>query len=822
MRRIASCLICLPALTFPLSVLIGPASAAAAVRTCSSGIAIGTFDLLVKPDPSGKPLPVRAVNRIEEGNQLIYRPVDIPADEKKKAKIALVLLPPGNITGESEITVLDTKMAAQPAEWDVPMRVGSVALVYGPQGLEAKKVSSLLEKDRELVAQLADYAEKTQTTEALIEALSQQGREPNATQNLDIAVKAFASGYGVSPSKLDRTQPPDQQALLLMRTLNPAISAYDPLAPQPAARMQQSTAIAASVAGLFLGNGIGLAAGGAAMFVNMRSLMFPNTEFRSALVQPAKDDAMSLCAKKEAKSRTRMAYLWAMRVPNLPPPSLALAGPVHVPQGLKSNIVLKPTVPIEWKNVDRARDWRLEPLASNGKAVAVPVRTSGDNTLEINFEKAAVPPGDYRLAGEWDWTPFQVAGEIWVHPLADLTEAKLTPRSADSLVAGSGPVNAELTGPDFQFVERMEIRQASDRRAQPAPVLFDFEKGKRAGVQRQITAELDPRQMQPGVYLLTMVQSGGKRQDIPVQVLPPAPKIGSLPVRVNLGEKQQTILLRGSGLNRISKLTGSGVEIELDSKATGEERKAIVRLSDHFKAGELLDLAMDVDGYHNPIPLREALRVAGPRPKIDRIEPSLPSDLTVALHKDEVPAGYTVSFAMRLENVTDQPRVEVSCTGKDRTLASLSLRPGEQKGTARVGSAGSGMLFLSLDPGDIGQAGCELQTTVETDGEGRSDPKILGKVVRLPKIDALDITSEKLDETTYAGVLKGQDLETVEKTGWDADKGIPVRGLPTPVAGDARRQVMNIAVPWPSPAPRSPLYIWLRGETHGRKTTVRY
>ncbi|MCX6620479.1 MAG: hypothetical protein NTY38_05280 [Acidobacteria bacterium] len=805
-----------------LVVLLCALPAPGAVRTCSTGAALGTFNLMVKPDPTGSAHPIRSVNRIEEGNKLVYRPVDIPADDRKKARIALVLLPPGNFTDETKITVLEPKDAAEPAEWDVPMRVGSVALVYGPQGLEAKKVTSLLAKDRALVAQLADYAEKTQSTEALIEALSQQGREPNATQNLDAAVRAFATGYGVSPSKLDRTQPLDQQALLLMRTLNPAISAYDPLTPQPAARMQQSTMIAASIAGLFLGNGVGIAAGGAAMFVNMRSLMFPNTEFRTALVQVSKEDAMSLCAKKEAKSRTRMAYLWAMRVPNLAPPSLVLSGPVHVPLGVKSNVVLKPAVPMEWKNVDRARDWKLKPLASTGKPVLVPVKSSGENTLELDLAKAAPPPGDYRLAADWDWTPFTVGGEVSVHPLADLTRAKLTPESQDRLVEGTGPVNVELSGPDFQFVEKMEIKKAADRRAEPVAVPFDFDKGKRAGVQNKLTVELDPRTMHSTVYLLTLTQSDGKRQDVPVRVLPPAPRISNLPVRVNLGEKQQVVVLRGTGLDRVNKLTAEGVEIELDPKGTAGERKATVRLSDQAQRGALVDAAMAVEGHNNPLPLKEAFRVAGPRPRIDVIQPSLPNDLTVSIRKEELPAGYTVSFAMRLENVVEQPRVNVACAEKDRTLQALSLRPGEQRGTSRVASAGSGMLFLSVDPGDIGQAGCELQATVETDGEGRSDPRVLGKVVRLPRIDALEVTGEKLDETTYAGVLKGQDLETVEKAGWDTNKGLPVRGLPSPVAGDARRQVMSIAVPWPSPAPRSPLYVWLRGETQGRETKVRY
>jgi hypothetical protein len=44
-------------------------------------------------------------------------------------------------------------------------------LVYGPQGLSAKKVKAFFAKDDDLIAQLADYAEKTAQTEALAVSL---------------------------------------------------------------------------------------------------------------------------------------------------------------------------------------------------------------------------------------------------------------------------------------------------------------------------------------------------------------------------------------------------------------------------------------------------------------------------------------------------------------------------------------------------------------------------------------------------------------------------------------------------------------------------
>ena len=68
--------------------------------------------------------------------------------------------------------------------------------------------------------------------------------------------------------------------------------------------MQQSGGLAASVAGLFFGNPVALAAGGAALFSNLKTLIFPNTEFRSAFAQTAEKGNLALCTKNQgAKSQ---------------------------------------------------------------------------------------------------------------------------------------------------------------------------------------------------------------------------------------------------------------------------------------------------------------------------------------------------------------------------------------------------------------------------------------------------------------------------------------------------------------------------------------
>jgi hypothetical protein len=102
---------------------------------------------------------------------------------------------------------------------------------------------------------------------------------------------------------------------------------------------------------------------------------------------------------------------------------------------------------------------------------------------------------------------------------------------------------------------------------------------------------------------------------------------------------------------------------------------------------------------------------------------------------------------------------------------------------------------------------------------GKSDPLTLGKVVRLPHIDSFAMTDEKSPDGYY-GVLKGSDLDTIAKTGWDSSTGLAVPELPRPAAGEGGKQTLRISMPWPSPSPKAPLYVWLRGETDGRATKV--
>jgi hypothetical protein len=118
----------------------------------------------------------------------------------------------------------------------------------------------------------------------------------------------------------------------------------------------------------------------------------------------------------------------------------------------------------------------------------------------------------------------------------------------------------------------------------------------------------------------------------------------------------------------------------------------------------------------------------------------------------------------------------------------------------------------------VGYPGCELTATLTVGTRGSSEPLLLGRVVRLPILQKFDLTNETVGPNQYAGTLQGRDLDVIEKAGWDAQNGLPVTAIPAPVS--PTEQTLQIAVPWPAPAPHAPLYNWLRGEAKGRRTRV--
>ena len=329
---------------------------------------------------------------IPAGSRLIWNPVHLASQVSGTAEVAVVLVPASG----GDLVVLDPRKAGARTEWQLLDRPLVIALIFGPQGLSEGKIRSLVAHNGDLVKQLADYAEQSSQVESLVQELADAELSGGGA---DAVLKGFSSQYGANPQKLNSKSPSDQQAVLLLKTLMPASNAYDPLANR-SAQVQQSGGLAASVAGMFFGNPVGLAAGGAALFQNLKTALFPNTEFRSAFAQDADKDRMALCTKNQAsKAKTRTAYLWAYRVPELKKPQVTLVGNPHLPLGSKSMLTLKVGEGSAIKELERARDWRLTPASGGafhpGRRPADSCGLPGNRSLQGERIRGRVSTGRY-------------------------------------------------------------------------------------------------------------------------------------------------------------------------------------------------------------------------------------------------------------------------------------------------------------------------------------------------------------------------------------------------------------------------------------------
>jgi hypothetical protein len=324
-----------------------------------------------------------------------------------------------------------------------------------------------------------------------------------------------------------------------------------------------------------------------------------------------------------------------------------------------------------------------------------------------------------------------------------------------------------------------------------------------------------------GTYSLALTQSDGVAHKIPITVLPPNPKISNLPVRCNTGETHQAIHLSGTGVDRIEAVTSDAGEIagEADSDSWSGE----IHLKGAVKPGQTFPLLLRVKDLESPLKVPNAIEIVGPRPKILSARKSLAAALGIDVGADELPAGTPAGLVLTVDQPHDSvhPRLELGCQSGELRQA-LTLSAGTPAAGASLTSAGPGALYLSMDPSIVGYPGCQLSAAMIVDPEGKSDPFILGRVIRVPRLDKFTLTSEKVGDDSFAGNVEGLDLDVIEKVGWDASHGVLVDSIPTPLPGEHPHQTLRVVAPWPAPGPHAPLYVWLRGESQGRKTSVAY
>ena len=782
---------------------------------CPAGAPIGAVNLRVESSSNPDSLPFQNINHLTEGDTVLYSPV-LRGREKRPGEVALVMIPAKRNAKEEALLVTDPKAADKPQRWSIPQSLSLAAFVYGPQGLSKKKVEGFLSQDDLLIAQLADYAEKTAQTEALVEALSSGGSSP---ASVNAALTGFASQYGLAV-QLDKTAPPAVQAQTLFATMNPQLATYNPLASSTAERVGQTASLATAAATLFFGSPIGLAAGGTAMLLDLRYIAFPGTQFRSSfaqpLAQPSSKDGLKLCGQSTpAPPHTRVAYIWAVRIPNTPAPAIRIGSADYIPGGQKTPVPVDVPDP-QWKYLQRARNWSLED--AKGQKTTLPVLKLGNQkALEIDLSKAAVNPGDYHLSGYWDWTRFQASGEIHVHSLSEFNSARLDPESQDKLLAKAGKVPVTLGGSDFEFVTKAEFKKLNDEFAVAEPVRFLLPKGLREGPQNKMDVQIDTAPLEPGKYELLVSQQDAKPHAIQFNVLPNLPKVENLPILANQGEATQHYILKGERLDLLSKLQAPGVSFDLSPATPGKsDRSVTIQLKSDLKPGTALPIQADVADRNEPMTLPDALQITGPLPTIASSRLSLPNNMTIALPPDEFPAGYNLAAMLDVRNVTPKSTVTLACS--EDVSAPVTLHVGEQNSTYSLQQLSPDQLFVSADTTAF-PAGCLLQATVSNGTTGRSAAFTLAHIIRLPEIESFESTAQVQNDAKRWYALSGRNLEMIERAGWDQLEGVPVSGLPTPIQGQGQRQALQISLPDPPPA-HANLYVWLRGEKTASATTL--
>ena len=437
--------------------------------TCPAGTPIGPVNLEVISPAGGEPLPFQTIIHLSEGDTIRYQPV-LKGKQKREGEVSLVMVPAKHDPKGPALLVTEPKPAEKLQEWTVPQTISLAAFVYGPSGLSRKRVEGFLSQDDQLVAQLADYAEKTSQTEALLTALA----ENSSSAGMNAALSGFASQYGLAV-QIDKTAPPAVQAQTLFATMNPQLATYNPLASNSGERLGQTASVATAAATLFFGSPIGLAAGGTAMLLDLRYIAFPNTEFRSSFAQPLPQakNGVNLCGQRGAlPPHTRAAYIWASRIPNEPTPVMEVKDSNYIPQTVKTAVPV--TVgEAEWKYLQRARQWTLANDKGVKTAVSV-VKLGNQKSVEIGLDKVKLAAGDYRLGGYWDWSAFEVKGLIHVRPLSDFKDARVEAGSQNALLAHEGKIAVTLAGSDFEFADKVELKKTGDEFAVAEPVRFCY------------------------------------------------------------------------------------------------------------------------------------------------------------------------------------------------------------------------------------------------------------------------------------------------------------------------------------------------------------
>jgi hypothetical protein len=165
-----------------------------------------------------------------------------------------------------------------------------------------------------------------------------------------------------------------------------------------------------------------------------------------------------------------------------------------------------------------------------------------------------------------------------------------------------------------------------------------------------------------------------------------------------------------------------------------------------------------------------------------------------------------------VKNVDPKSFLRLACA--EGVGAHPALHLGEQNAAGSLTQLSQDQLFLSYDTSAF-PSGCTLQAILDNASSGQSQPFQLAHIIRLPRIVSFQAAARSGIDYT----LTGSNLEMIGKVGWDQSTGVDVPGLPVPIPGQGQQQSLTVNLPEPT-NPRAPLFLWLRGESTGRATTI--
>jgi len=337
-------------------------------------------------------------------------------------------------------------------------------------------------------------------------------------------------------------------------------------------------------------------------------------------------------------------------------------------------------------------------------------------------------------------------------------------------------------------------------------------KGLRAGVQDRMDIQIDTGGMDTGAYKLMLSQVDGKAHDVPLKLLPAMPVISNLPASVNQGATSLSIDLKGSGLQFLQSLKLSkGTATLGPASGDGTTRTATFQLP-AMAAGASVSLEAIVADRNHPLTIDDAIDVVAPRPAITDVRISDLPNQAIHLNDGELPGGLLLTAMLHVSNLPPASGVKLEC--ERGQSAAITLRPGQAGGGAKLDQLTGDQLFLTFDT-SAWSSGCDIQATV-TSGVGNSAPHHIARIVNVPSVDEIDLTPDVILGQVRA-TLVGRKLETIAKTGWLPDQGMSVADLPQPLSDGRQRLQVHVTVP---PTPGAALYIWLRGDSKPRLTTV--